>query len=218
MKVMVKCFLAVVFVAIFAVNSPAEAVRGNLDCEFQVKKLVYRQYSGGRFNHSMYYANINDCKTLIILCHGGVRNGTYGVIINGEFRTDYSNAVSELISHYDAQGKFDSINGVDIVLLGTCHAGYASSIILPQYAKLPKYGIPLVTVIDYKGKLFFKEFSGSNGRVSLRLYTDKTYKEPASRHSTAMANFFGGSNVRGYRAVGELGEIPDDAVELADDF
>jgi hypothetical protein len=203
-----------------AFNSSAEAVRGSLDCEFEAKRIAYQRYSDGTFNHGIYYANIGGADILIIFCHGNVSGGKYEIFLNGQFRTDYSRAISELITQYNNRGSFRGINNVDLVMLGTCHAGYATNIILPNYVKLPSYNIPMCTVIDYKGTLYFYERSFGGDLVSLRIYTDRTYREPASRHSRAVSDFFGGSNVRGskgaYRSTGgEETEIPSGAIKLS---
>lgn len=218
MNALAKCFFTIVFSVLLALNSSAEAVRGSLDCEFIVKELASHRYSDGEFNHGLYYANIGGHDVLIVLCHGGVENGRYGIELNGQFRFDYSNAISELITYYNQRGNFRSISNVDIILLGTCHAGYASDIILPNYVVLPEYSIPMVTLIDYSGLLFVCTDPCYGNEVYLRLYTDKSYKEPSSRHSRAMSNFLGGSNGRGYRVVNEVVDIPENAIRLSRDF
>lgn len=220
MKVLAKFFMVVVFSFMFMLNPSAEAVRGSLDCEFLAEELVVSRYSNGVINHAIYYANVNGYDVLIVLCHGSMGSGTYEIKLNGQYRSDYANAISELITYWNDKGKFRNISNIDIVLLGTCHAGYASNIILPQYVNLTGYNIPMVTVIDYKGKLYFKAFRNYSydDQVSLRLYTDMKHKEPATLHSAAMAKFFGGSNVKGYRAVNEVVDIPEDAIELSGDF
>lgn len=217
MKLMMRFFFAVSVLFLFGFNSSAEAIRGSLECEFTAKKLVF-QGSKDTFNHGIFYANIGGNDVLLILCHARNVNGRYAIKLNGQLRSDYSTAVSELIDYWNMRGNFRNIKNVDIILLGTCYGGYASNLILPKYVSIPKYGIPMVTVADYKGKLFYNIGNSYGGMVNIQLYTDRKRREPASFHSNALSNFFGGFNVRdkagGYRAVNEEIEIPADAVEL----
>ena len=70
------------------------------DYEFPVTPLVHCVDSKGEFEHNIYYFAAGNNKCLVVLCHGFNDNQGFGILMHGQFRHDYANAVYNRATSY----------------------------------------------------------------------------------------------------------------------
>ena len=167
------------------------------DYEFPATPLVHCVDQSGAFEHNIYYFAAGENRCLVVLCHGFNDNNGFGILMHGQFRHDYANAVSESLAYWTRQGKMRNAGNFNYVFMNACHTGYAK-----QSVTLPVYNVNLVRAIDYKGVTGFSEESYANGQVVIKLYRVIPKNGRMTRSSSALSDFLRSNNVRGYRSVG----------------
>ena len=134
-----------------------------LDCKLAVTPLVRGINSQREFDHNIYaYDNGNE-QGLIVICHGGVDNGEYGILIGEQYRTDYVQAVEEALAYWTRKGSLQNAP-FEFVVLTTCFSGYAQ----PE-SQMPIFNIILQMENDNKNKNSFFE-ANEDGQTMLYLF------------------------------------------------
>ena len=121
------------------------------------------------WDHNVYTFQNGGEKALMIVCHGNHDGSQYQVSIGGSVRSDYVQAVEEMIAHWARTGSLQNAKFEQVVLT-TCCSGYA-----PQRASMPIFGIDLNMINDNRNINAYKEFE-QNGQ----LYVSILYGVPKS--------------------------------------
>lgn len=179
------------------------------DYEFPVTPLVHCVDSKGEFEHNIYYFAAGNNKCLVVLCHGFNDNQGFGILMHGQFRHDYANAVAESLAYWTRQGYLRGAGDFNYVFMNACHTGYAQLSV-----KLPIYNVNLVRAINYKGVTGFSEHAYGNGQVLIRLYRVIPKNTRTTRSEGALSNFLQNNGVRGYRSVGSRSSSRPEGVKI----
>lgn len=148
-----------------------------LDCKLAVTPLVRCINSQKEFDHNVYaYDNGNE-QGLIVICHGGVDSGEYGILIGEQYRTDYIQAIEEVLAYWSRKGSLQNAP-FEFVVLTTCFSGYAQ----PE-SQMPIFNIILQMENDNKNVNSFFE-TDEEGQTMLYLFRGT----PRSAESVATDN------------------------------
>lgn len=134
-----------------------------LEHQLVVTPLVYCINSQQEFDHNIYSYNNGQEQGLILICHGGVDNGVYGILIGEQYRTDYIQAVEESLAYWSRKGLLQG-TPFEFLVLTTCFSGYAE-----PSAQMPIFNINLQMENDNKNMNAFFE-SEENGQTILYLF------------------------------------------------
>ena len=148
-----------------------------LEHQLVVTPLVHCINTEKEFDHNIYGYNNGNEQGLILICHGGVDSGVYGILIGEQYRTDYVQAVEESLAYWTRKG-FLQNTPFDFVVLTTCFSGYAT-----PSSQMPIFNINLQMENDNKNMNAFFE-SEENGQTILYLFRGM----PRSAESVATDN------------------------------
>lgn len=148
-----------------------------LEHQLVVTPLVHGINSQKEFDHNIYVYNNGNEQGLIVICHGGVDNGEYGILIGEQYRTDYVQAIEEALAYWTRKGSLQNAS-FEFVVLTTCFSGYAQ----PE-SQMPIFNINLQMENDNKNMNAFFE-SDEDGQTVLYLFRGT----PRSAESVAIDN------------------------------
>ena len=178
------------------------------DYEFPVTPVV-RCVNNGAFEHNIYYFSAGNNKCLVVLCHGFVNNDGYGILMHGQYRHDYAQAVAESIAYWTRRGMLKNVGNFDFVFMNTCYSGYA-----PKTTTLPIYGINLNLAFDHKDVTGFSERRTRNGQVILSLYRAIPKQSKTTRASGSLSKMLEDKKVKGYRSISRRSSSKPEGVTI----
>ena len=213
---MLRRILVIAFsVLLIAATASAEDYDYEREYSFLATPVVKCVNQNGELDHRIYYFELgNENKCLVFISHGFVNNNRYGIVVNGERRYDYAQAVAETIAYWTRRGKMRNVGDFYYVFMNTCHTGYA-----PAHTRLPIYNIDLQKAIDYKGVNYFTETPLGDGRVRLEFGRCIPKNTNAGRIYGGLSAFLKNNGVKGYRTIGSRSSSkPEGAIILSDAF